>query len=100
MNKPVREIDKPYSAWIASQNCVACGKPSISGVQENVGHHLNKKGHGGKGTKCSDRRRIPLCHTHHNEIHKDGRETCMKRWRLFPELVIARFNELYEEQRH
>lgn len=55
------------------------------------------KGHGAKGLKCSDLRAIPLCHTHHLEVHQIGRDSFARKHMLDYEIVIEALNKFYEK---
>jgi hypothetical protein len=98
--KPKREENKEYSNWIESLPCITPGCGAELNVWHNgrlhnsVGHHLQEKGHGGKATKCSDMRRVPLCHTHHTEIHA-GRDSFLEKYNIDGEELIRRLNEIY-----
>ena len=58
-------------------------------------HHVNPKGHGGKGTKASDDRAIPLCHAHHVEYHNIGRDSFAKKYTVDYEAKIEAYKRLY-----
>lgn len=67
MKRPKRtRWDKPkYLAWVKTQPCECCGRPS------DDPHHLIGWGQGGMGTKAHDSLVIPLCRQHHTELHND-----------------------------
>lgn len=91
--KPTREIDLTYRAWIITQPCAICGC-----FHTVAGHHWQEKGHGGKGTKCSDYRLVPLCVFHHDEVHRKGRDTFSAMYGINAELVIAVLNQRYADK--
>ena len=67
MKRPKRaRWDKPkYLAWVKTQPCECCGRPS------DDPHHLIGWGQGGMATKAHDSLVIPLCRQHHTELHND-----------------------------
>ncbi|EBP6818099.1 DUF968 domain-containing protein [Salmonella enterica] len=60
-----RWVNERYTRWVKSQPCACCGK------QADDPHHLIGHGQGGMGTKAHDLFVLPLCRTHHNELHAD-----------------------------
>lgn len=71
LTKQKPERDAKYLAFIRTLPCACCGVHSLS-----VPHHHNAVGHGGKGSKCSDYRAIPLCSLKcHNKVHQIGRSS-------------------------
>ena len=61
--------DANYLAWIRTQECVG---PSITECNGRIeAHHVTGKGMG--GWKQDDRDTVPLCLTHHRQLHNDGR---------------------------
>lgn len=91
--KPKRNIDKKYIEWIKSLNCCCCGARN----EFSDPHHVNKKGHGGVGTKANDRRAVPLCHHHHTIVHQEGRNTFEQKFCVVFEEIITGLNSYYEE---
>jgi len=63
--KRIRWMDEKYLAWVKTQPCECCGRPS------DDPHHLIGWGQGGMGTKAHDSLVIPLCRQHHTELHND-----------------------------
>lgn len=57
--------NEKYTRWVKSQPCACCGK------QADDPHHLIGHGQGGMGTKAHDLFVLPLCRTHHDELHAD-----------------------------
>lgn len=86
---PVR--DKAYLAWIRKKPCLVCG---YSG-QDSVPHHENERGHGGRGTKTSDHRTLPVCRICHDYRHTQGR-SCWIEWDIDPEAEIAKLQAEYK----
>jgi len=63
--KRIRWMDEKYLAWVKTQPCECCGRPS------DDPHHLIGWGQGGMATKAHDIFAIPLCRQHHTELHND-----------------------------
>ncbi|WP_039028979.1 DUF968 domain-containing protein [Leclercia adecarboxylata] len=63
--KRTRWENAKYLAWVKTQPCECCGKPS------DDPHHLIGWGQGGMATKAHDIFAIPLCRQHHTELHND-----------------------------
>jgi hypothetical protein len=61
----LRIRDKEYLRWLAHFPCVICN------IKDGtvVAHHVRIGQAGGVGLKPSDSNCIPLCHTHHMELH-------------------------------
>ncbi len=64
-------IDEEYLAWIRRHNCAGpalggqcCSAPTIEP------HHVTGRGMG--GSKRDDRDTVPLCVSHHRELHDTG----------------------------
>jgi hypothetical protein len=89
--KPKRELDRRYLEWIDTLPCSACCFEEYS-----THHHVQEEGKGGRGTKCPDRRAIPLDTRHHNEIHAIGRASFALKYNLDYESLITTLNDLYE----
>ena len=89
--KEVRIEDPEYHKWIWTLRCTveSCQKPGEP-------HHVNEKGKGSMGSKTDDTREIPLCHSHHVEIHQAGRDTFASRYNLNYEKEIRRLNKLWQ----
>jgi hypothetical protein len=67
--KPTRLRDKDHLRFIATQPCLVCGRvPSDA-------HHLRFAQARALGRKVSDEFTVPLCRTHHRELHRAADET-------------------------
>lgn len=86
--KPIR--DPEYLEFIRSQPCIVC-----QSYPPSEPHHLQAKGHGGRGRKTDDIRTLPLCHKHHYEMHFCGRETFATKYGVDYERVLLRLNLIY-----
>ena len=66
--EPKRLRDKAHLKFIASQPCLVCGR------QPSDPHHLRFAQPRALGLKVSDEFTVPLCRTHHREMHRYGDE--------------------------
>ena len=69
--KPRRRRDRPHREFVSAQACVICGR------QPSDAHHLRFAQPTGLGHKVSDEFTVPLCRSHHRELHRTGNEV---RW--------------------
>lgn len=100
-----RRINDPaYERWIRERFCIVPGC-----YNDAQSHHQNEQGHGGKSTKPSSYRCIPLCTEHHTlggtpylrgSYHGMGKLTGWKFWKHYGidvETVIHDLNRAYLE---
>jgi hypothetical protein len=81
--EPRRLRDKAHLRFVASQPCLVCGR------QPSDPHHLRFAQPRALGLKVSDEFTVPLCRTHHREIHRYGDEAAWwSKHRLDP-LIVA-----------
>ena len=73
--------NEKYTRWVKVQPCACCGK------QADDPHHLTGHGQGGMGTKAHDLFVLPLCRTHHDELHADT-VAFEKKYGTQPEMVL------------
>jgi DNA recombination protein Rad52 len=66
---PRRYRDKHHLAYVASQPCLLCGR------RPSDAHHLRFTQSRAMGLKVSDEYTVPLCRTHHRQLHQSGNET-------------------------
>jgi len=67
--EPRRYRNKEHLRFVASQCCLICGR------QPSDAHHLRFAQPRALGRKVSDKFTVPLCRTHHREVHRYGNET-------------------------
>ena len=68
LSKELRLRDRDHLKFVITQPCLACGRsPSDA-------HHLKFAQQRAFGRKVSDEFTVPLCHTHHRELHQRGDE--------------------------
>ena len=66
--KTIRLRDKEHCKFVARQPCIVCGRtPSEA-------HHLRFAQPRALGRKVSDEFTVPVCRTHHRELHRYGDE--------------------------
>jgi hypothetical protein len=65
---PRRVRDKIHLRFVAKQPCLICGR------QPSDPHHLRFAQCRGLAQKVSDEFTVPLCRTHHRELHRAGKE--------------------------
>jgi hypothetical protein len=63
-----RRRNKAHLKFVASQPCLLCGR------QPSDAHHLRFAQPQALGRKVSDEFTVPLCRTHHRQVHRSGRE--------------------------
>jgi hypothetical protein len=66
--EPRRLRDKEHLRFVAKQPCLICER------QPADAHHIRFAQHRALGRKVSDEFTVPLCRTHHREIHRYGDE--------------------------
>jgi len=68
LKKPVRRRNKAHLAFVAEQPCLVCNRSPCDA------HHLKFTQPNTLGRKVSDEFTVPLCRTHHNDLHRHGNE--------------------------
>jgi hypothetical protein len=68
ISEPRRHRDKSHLKFVASQPCLVCGRSPADA------HHLRFTQPRAMGRKVSDEFTVPLCRTHHRDIHSFGDE--------------------------
>jgi hypothetical protein len=102
--KEARIVDLGYESWVRSFPCLVPGC-----IEEAQSHHQNERGKGGKSTKPSSYRCLPLCPGHHTlggtphlpgSYHGMGKLTGWKFWQHYGidvEATIHNLNRLWLE---
>ena len=68
LGKPVRLRDKDHRKFVMRRPCLVCGRmPSDA-------HHLTFTQPRALGRRVSDEFVVPVCRTHHRELHRSGNE--------------------------
>ncbi len=84
LGEPKRIRDKEHLKFVATQPCLICGR------QPSDAHHVRFAQPRALGLKVSDEFTVPLCRTHHRNLHQTGIElTWWEKARIEP-LPIAR----------
>jgi hypothetical protein len=73
ISEPRRLRNKEHLRFVAGQACLVCGR------QPSDPHHLKFAQPRAMGRKVSDEFVVPLCRTHHREVHRAGSE--LEWWR-------------------
>jgi hypothetical protein len=68
LSKPLRLRDRDHLKFVSAQPCLACGRSPTDA------HHLRFAQQRALGRKVSDEFTVPLCRTHHRELHQRGDE--------------------------
>jgi ERF superfamily len=77
--EPRRVRDKDHVRFVANQPCLICGRMPTDP------HHLRFAQHRALGRKVSDQFTVPLCRTHHRELHRQVDEpTWWMKFRIDP----------------
>ena len=66
--EPRRLRDKVHVKWVSKRPCLICGR------QPSDPHHLRFAQQRAVGRKVSDEFIVPLCRTHHREVHRSSDE--------------------------
>ncbi len=64
-----RHRDKAHLRFVASQPCLLCNR------EPSDPHHLRFAQPQGLGMKVGDEFTVPLCRTHHRQLHQSGNES-------------------------
>ena len=68
IGEPKRVRNRDHLRYVASQPCLVCGR------SPSQAHHLRFAQPRAMGRKVSDEFTVPLCATHHHELHMRGNE--------------------------
>jgi ERF superfamily len=81
--EPRRLRDKDHLKFVSTQPCLICGR------QPADAHHIRFAQHRALGRKVSDEFTVPLCRTHHREIHRYGDEAAWWSTHRLDPLIVA-----------
>jgi len=68
ISEPRRYRSKAHLKFVAGQACLVCGR------EPSDPHHLGFAQPRALGRKVSDEFTVPLCRSHHREVHRSGHE--------------------------
>ena len=91
IGEPKRLRDKAHLRFVASQPCLICGH------QPSDPHHLRFAQPRALGLKVSDEFTVPLCRSHHQQLHQAGNESAW--WHDLDINVLEIAKELWMESR-
>jgi hypothetical protein len=91
LSEPRRYRDRVHLEFVAAQPCLLCER------QPSVAHHLRFVQPRALGRKVSDEFAVPLCRTHHREVHRHGDEAAWWKATNIDPVVIA--HRLWEHTR-
>ena len=90
IGEPKRLRNRDHLRYVASQPCLVCGR------SQSQAHHLRFVQPRAMGRKVSDEFTVPLCGTHHHELHMRGNELEWWHDKQIEPLAIA--DELWRSQ--
>jgi hypothetical protein len=82
--EPRRLRDKAHLKFVAAQPCLICGRSPADA------HHLRFTQPRAMGLKVSDEFTVPLCRTHHRDVHSFGDEVAWWQRRAIDPLATSR----------
>jgi hypothetical protein len=86
LSEPRRYRDKDHLQFVSAQPCIACGR------QPCEAHHLRFAQPRALGRKVSDEFTVPVCRSHHRELHRHGDEAAWwSRLNIDPMPIALRF---------
>ena len=89
LREPLRIRDKEHLRYVASQPCLLCS------ATPSDAHHVRFAQPRAMGRKVGDDFTVPLCRSHHRELHNSGNEAAWWHDMGIDPIEIAR--ELWEE---
>ena len=87
--RPRRRRDKIHRRFVSAQACIVCGR------RPSDAHHLRFAQARALGRKVSDEFTVPLCRSHHRELHRAGDEVSW--WARFGIDPIAIADKLWSQ---
>jgi DNA recombination protein Rad52 len=91
IGEPKRHRSPEHLKFVAAQPCLVCGR------QPSQAHHLRYMQPRAIGRKVSDEFCVPLCASHHNEVHRTGDE--YNWWRAHGIEALKVAQQLWSESR-
>jgi hypothetical protein len=91
IEKPIRIRDKDHRKFVASRPCAVCERAPCDA------HHLRFTQPRALGRRVSDEFTVPLCRTHHRELHRTGDELAW--WTKMKIDAVALARLLWNERR-
>jgi hypothetical protein len=80
--------NKKHLKRLSGLSCMICGAP------DPQVHHLLRAEPRGVGLKTGDQWCVPLCHTHHSELHRNGNEVEFFRENGFEYEAVKKYAEM------
>jgi DNA recombination protein Rad52 len=87
--EPKRLRDKAHLKFVASQPCLICGR------QPSDPHHLRFAQPRAIGLKVSDEFTVPICRSHHRQLHQAGNEVAW--WETLKINALENAKQLWEQ---
>jgi hypothetical protein len=84
ISEPRRLRDKVHLKFVGSQPCLICARSPADA------HHLRFTQPRAMGRKVSDEFTVPLCRTHHRDVHRFGDEVAWWERRAIDPVTTAR----------
>jgi hypothetical protein len=89
--KSIRLRDKEHRKFVSRQPCLVCGRAPCDA------HHLRFAQPSALGRKVSDEFTVPLCRTHHRELHRTGLEEAW--WATYNIDATSKAAQLWKQTR-
>jgi hypothetical protein len=89
--KSIRLRDPEHRKFVAGQPCLVCGRRPCDA------HHLRFAQPRALGSKVSDEFMVPLCRTHHRQLHRTGQEESW--WATYNIDAISNAAQLWQQSR-
>ena len=90
--KSIRLRDAEHRKFVARQSCLICDR------QPCDAHHLRFAQPQAMGAKVSDEFTVPLCRTHHRELHRTGHEAGW--WAKYGIDAVSKAAQLWRQTRN
>jgi hypothetical protein len=91
LSEPRRYRDRAHLRFVSAQPCLVCGR------RPSDAHHLRFAQLRALGRRVSDEFAVPLCRSHHRELHRHGDEAAWWETHMVDPIVVAR--ELWRRTR-